>query len=221
MCFRERAGQFSSPHIQKYVHNVANELSHDLDEIAISFKIFNKYGRLWIFFLMWALSTRRNRDSLHTVRTEAGFRIWSQYVHHVYIFLRRNGYYAASCTQFSVHNCHPFNRHYILVLFPGTQYRCRTQQSLETNYIVRRSKHDHLELPRRLCNSGTHGRRLLPWVTIWMHGSAPLFLTLSITCFSAGLVLFTYVSNQVGGDLWWLFRLLTPSFIWRKDTHLY
>ncbi|KAF9464065.1 hypothetical protein BDZ94DRAFT_1308318 [Collybia nuda] len=43
---------------------------------------------------------------------------------------------------------------------------------------------------------GTRGRRLPLWVTVWIHASAPIFLTLSIACFSAGLVLFSFASQK-------------------------
>ncbi|KAF5377910.1 hypothetical protein D9615_006793 [Tricholomella constricta] len=43
---------------------------------------------------------------------------------------------------------------------------------------------------------GTRGRRTPLWVTIWIHASAPVFLVVSIACFSAGLVLFSYGSQQ-------------------------
>jgi hypothetical protein len=50
---------------------------------------------------------------------------------------------------------------------------------------------------RMLISSGSRGRSLPLWVTVWVHASPPAFLVLSIACFSAGLVLFVYASSQV------------------------
>lgn len=161
MCFRERAGQFSSPHIQKYVHNVANELSHDLDEIAISFKIFNKYG-------IPSIRYEQKRDSEYDLNMSTMSTFFSAVT--------------ATMLQAVLSSQSKTAIHSIVTTF----WFCSLVLSIGAalNSLLKRTTY------------GTHGRRLLPWVTIWMHGSAPLFLTLSITCFSAGLVLFTYVSNQ-------------------------
>ncbi|KAG6810204.1 hypothetical protein H0H92_012916 [Tricholoma furcatifolium] len=43
---------------------------------------------------------------------------------------------------------------------------------------------------------GSRGRRLPVWITVWIHASAPVFLSISIASFSAGLALFTYSSGQ-------------------------
>lgn len=46
-------------------------------------------------------------------------------------------------------------------------------------------------------SSGAYWHSLPPWITMWIRQSASIFLTLCIGCFSAGLVLFTFASNQV------------------------
>jgi hypothetical protein len=45
--------------------------------------------------------------------------------------------------------------------------------------------------------SRSPGDRVPWWVLIWIKRSPLVFLVISVACFSAGLVLFTYSTNQV------------------------
>lgn len=45
--------------------------------------------------------------------------------------------------------------------------------------------------------SGSRGSKLPRWLTWWISGSPPTFLFISIICFSAGIVLFVFASEQV------------------------
>jgi hypothetical protein len=73
-------------------------------------------------------------------------------------------------------------------------------------------------LPRPLTNiaynfSRSPGHRVPWWVLIWIKRSPLVFLVLSVACFSVGLVLFAYSSQQAGISLWYAYTYSTHTSI--------
>jgi hypothetical protein len=87
-----------------------------------------------------------------------------------------------------------------MVCFFGLQRGCRIEQfighGLERDALVRHSQllERHLDLTFR---RGSRGGKMPFWVTMWIDGSQLLFLGVSIVAFSAGLICFSFASDQV------------------------
>jgi hypothetical protein len=93
-------------------------------------------------------------------------------------------------------------RERVLVFIPGIQYRGRSKQSvrvnLEAGYVVGPSlASERHKIGSLTSSSRSPGHRVPWWVLIWIKRSPLVFLVMSVACFSAGLMLFTYSSGQV------------------------
>ncbi|KAF5377905.1 hypothetical protein D9615_006795 [Tricholomella constricta] len=159
---------FNYINMRLFIHDLMDEMGGDLDEILTAFNFFNTYGVPAMQY-----EQKRDTESVHNMSTVATF----------------FSAVTATTLQTSVaiqNNSTPS----MLIALANTFWLCSLVLSIGA------ALNALMAAAWRRTTYGTRGRHIPLWVTIWIHASAPVFLVVSIACFSAGLVLFSYGSQQ-------------------------
>ncbi|KAF5377906.1 hypothetical protein D9615_006796 [Tricholomella constricta] len=170
-CLKAYRGRFDHDHVNMhlFVNNLMEEMGDDLDEILSAFKFFNTYG-------VPAMHYEQKRDAEIVLNLSTVATFFSAVT--------------ATTLQMSVSIQGEGTRPSRVIAIVNTFWFCSLVLSIGA------ALNSLMAAAWKRTTYGTRGRKLPLWVTIWIHVSAPIFLLVSIACFSAGLVLFSYGSNQ-------------------------
>ncbi|KIY47537.1 hypothetical protein FISHEDRAFT_66082 [Fistulina hepatica ATCC 64428] len=172
-CLEVYHGQFKYPAVQSYVHDLASEMGVHLDSMTVSLNMFLDVGVPTIRF-----AQKHGADNLLNLSTVATF----------------FSAVTATTMQFSYN------------LVPGADDVDPTNYSVADGvncfwfaslvFSIAAAVNSLLGLTWKQAMYRSPGHRVPWWVLIWIKRSPLVFLVMSVACFSIGLCLFAYASNQ-------------------------
>ena len=190
--------QFRSPAVQRYVHELTTEIGDRIDNITGALSMFIEIGECG------GVMGKQCTDMLHRCPNNQvpSATCCIEFIEFNYcsdILLCGPRIYVTVFIRFHRQFVVGF-RECFLVFIAGVQHCGCSEQSLginlEAGHLVCSSM--AFRAPSFLTSlSRSPGHRVPWWVLIWIKRSPLVFLVMSVACFSAGLVLFTYASGQV------------------------
>ncbi|KAG6884375.1 hypothetical protein C0993_011688 [Termitomyces sp. T159_Od127] len=167
-CLRTYEDALETNYIRTYINNLADEMGNHLDNLVLTFTFFHQYGVPAMKY-----EQKRATEVLLTISTVSTF------------------FSAVTATtlqtSLSIQGNDESN-HLIFVV--------NTFWFSSLVFSIGSALNSLLAVVWKRTPYGSRGRRLPVLMTIWAHGSAPVFLAISIASFWAGLVLFAYSSGQ-------------------------
>ncbi|GLB42232.1 putative WD domain, G-beta repeat [Lyophyllum shimeji] len=163
-CLKEYTGHFRYPSVQRYIHDLSEEMGEHIDSITSTLSMFIEVGVPTIRF-----AQKHGAANLLNLSTVATF----------------FSAVTATTMQFSYNLPHT-----------GTADAVNCFWFASMVFSIAAAVNSLLGLTWKQAMYRSPGHRVPWWVLIWIKRSPLVFLVMSVACFSIGLCLFAYASEQ-------------------------